>query len=80
MSTKEYTRDVIARIMGIYASELEDDVLIREELGVDSLRALEIIAACEKELQLEIDETGCADVETVGEFLAYVEEQWEDHR
>lgn len=65
--------DIVARISRIDADEFEDDVLIREELGIDSLMAMEIVAACERRLGISIDEGQLSCIETVGDFLELVE-------
>ncbi len=71
---------IVSRISRIDASEFEDDVLIREELGIDSLMAMEIIATCEKELGIEIDETLFADAETVSDFMSIMHDLYENQR
>jgi acyl carrier protein len=38
-------------------------------MGIDSLRALEIIATCEKHLQIKIAERLFAGIKTVGDFF-----------
>ena len=35
---------------------MKDDVLIRDELGIDSVRAMEIFYACEKAFTVKLDE------------------------
>ena len=70
----------VSRISRIAASEFEDDVLIREELGIDSLMSMEILATLEKELGLELDEGSFACVETVGEFFALLVSRYHDQR
>ena len=62
-------KKIVSRISGIDCEELDDGVLIREELGVDSLMAMEIIARCEKLLDVKIAETLFADIRTVGDFF-----------
>lgn len=79
-ATEDHVRRTIASILAVELSELEDDVLIREELGVDSLRALEIIAACERTLSIEIDEQECAAFETVGQFVSHVARVWQSSK
>ncbi len=71
---------IVSRISRIDAAEFEDDVLIREELGIDSLMAMEIIATCEKELDIQIDETLFACVETVGDFMSIMHDLYENQR
>jgi len=62
-------KQIVSRISGIDSDQMDDRVLIREELGVDSLKAMEIIATCEKLLELRIDEATFVDIQTVGDFL-----------
>ena len=66
---KNDIKRIVSRISRIDVAELDDHLLIREELGIDSLMAMEIIATCEKLLSLRIDETLFADIQTVGDFL-----------
>jgi acyl carrier protein len=66
---KNDIKRIVSRISRIDVAELDEHLLIREELGIDSLMAMEIIATCEKLLGLKIDETLFADIQTVGDFL-----------
>ena len=65
-------RGIVARVSRIDILELEDDVLIREELGVDSLMAMEIVALCEKALEIQIDEEHLFEIQTIGDFIELV--------
>ncbi|MBN1837235.1 MAG: acyl carrier protein [Spirochaetales bacterium] len=69
---RERIAGIVSRISRIDASELQDDVKIREELGVDSLMAMEIVASCEKELDIHIDEGELYRLQTVGDFMNLV--------
>lgn len=71
---RERVSAIVARIARVNIDEVEDDVLIRAELGVDSLMALEILASCERELDVKIPEERLAEVEEVGEFLQLLEQ------
>ena len=62
-------KQIVSRISRIDEADLQDHLLIREELGVDSLKAMEIIYACEKHIGIKMDETVFADVQTVGDYL-----------
>ena len=59
---------IMSSISRIDVEELESDIKIREELGVDSLMAMEIVATCEKQLDIHIDEGELYNVETIGDF------------
>ncbi len=63
------TLAVIARIN---EKEISDSVLIKEELGIDSIMSLEIIANIEKHYQIHINEQDTLNIATVGEFVDYV--------
>jgi acyl carrier protein len=69
-SFKDAIKRIVSRISHIDVSELQDHLKVREELGIDSLMTMEIVATCEKRLGLTIDETTFADAQTVGDFLA----------
>ncbi len=71
-AVREHVYSIVSRILRIPVSELRDDVLIREELAVDSLLALEILATCGRELDVDVDESECVDLETLGEFVDYL--------
>ena len=70
-------KHIVAKISRINESEFEDRVLIREELGIDSLMGMEIIANCEKSFDIRIDESRFAAIETVGDFLSLVKQLYE---
>jgi len=67
-SIKNEIRQIVSKISRIDADELQDHVLIREELGIDSLMSMEIIARSEKALGIKIDESLFASIQTVGDF------------
>ena len=66
------TKEIVSRISRIDVCELEDHILIREELGIDSLMAMEILATCEKEFKIQTDENDFVSLETVGDFLEMI--------
>ena len=70
-------RTIMAKVSRVDLTELEDDIRFREEMGVDSLMAMEIVATCEKRLSIVLDETELARLETIGEFVAYVNDVFE---
>jgi acyl carrier protein len=63
------TKRIIARIAGVHVEELLDDIRFREEAGVDSMMGLEILAACEREFSIVINEADIAEIATIGDFL-----------
>lgn len=77
---RDRVEQIVSRVSRIDRSEFEDSVLIREELGIDSLMAMEIIATSEKELDISIDETLFGCVETVGDFMAIMSDLYEKQK
>ena len=69
---RKHVRVTLSSISRIDIGELADDVNVREELGIDSLTAMEVIATVEKKLGIRIDEELYADIETIGDFLDLV--------
>jgi acyl carrier protein len=67
-SLKNEIKQIVSKISRIDVNELQDHVLIREELGIDSLMSMEIIARLEKALGIKIDETLFASIQSVGDF------------
>jgi acyl carrier protein len=53
---QEELKNLVSLITRIDVSELSEEVRVREELGIDSLMAMEIVAACEKRFDIQIDE------------------------
>ena len=70
---KNDIKRIVSKISRIDVAELDDRLLIREELGIDSLMAMEIIANCEKRFGVVIDESRYAEIETIGDYLGLVE-------
>jgi acyl carrier protein len=65
-------RSIVADVARVDIAEVVDSVSIREELVLDSLLAMRVIAACEREFGLRIDERQVADVQTIGQFADLV--------
>jgi acyl carrier protein len=64
--------NVLAKITRIDASSINDDVLIRDELGIDSLMGIEIIAKVEKYYNIHIEESLLLEINRVGDFIDLV--------
>ena len=65
---KNEIKQIVSKISRIDVEQLQEHVLIREELGIDSLMSMEIIARSEKALGIKIDESLFASIQTVGDF------------
>jgi acyl carrier protein len=68
----EKLKAIVSNVTGIDISELSEKIRVREELGIDSLIAMEIVALCEKQFDILIDEEQLFLVETIGDFYNLV--------
>ncbi len=64
--------EVLAKIARIDASSINDDVLILDELGLDSLMGIEIIAKVEKYYDIHLEESLLLEINRVGDFINLV--------
>ena len=69
MAIKKTALNIISKITGINISHLKNRVLFREELNIDSLKEMEIIANCEYLLKIKYDQNDLAELRTIGSFL-----------
>ncbi len=62
----------LAIIARINEKNIKDSVLIKDELGIDSIMSLEIIANIEKHFNIQINEEDTLKISTVGDFVNYI--------
>ncbi len=67
-------RAVIADVLGVSPEHVAGDGVDLDDLGVDSLDAIELIMALENEFQVELLDEDVEDLTTVGELVALVQE------
>ncbi len=75
MSPKDTALKIVARISGVEEVELEPGMDLVGDLGFDSARALELLVELEEELGIEFGDEDVANMNTVGDVLAFVELQ-----
>ena len=63
---------VLAKITRIDEPSISDDVLIQDELGIDSLMGIEIIAKVEKYYNIHLEESLLLEMNRVGDFIDLV--------
>ncbi|MGA1868013.1 MAG: phosphopantetheine-binding protein [bacterium] len=74
MKNRQKIRQVIAQIMRIPENSFSENSLIRQELDVDSLLAMEALQALEILFGIEIDESRAFNLLTVGDLMDMIEE------
>ena len=68
-------RTITADKTGVVIDEVTPRARFAEDLGIDSLTAIEILAALCPRFDITIDEDDIVDVETVGDLLELIEEK-----
>jgi acyl carrier protein len=65
---------MIENTLGVDYSDITEDLHINNDLGADSLDAVEIIMNCEAEFQITIPDEDAQEVQTVKDLIDKVEE------
>jgi acyl carrier protein len=65
-------KQILTNRLGIPAEEIRTDAKLVDELGMDSLDAVELAIATEREFGLEISDEQVAKLETVADIMTLV--------
>ena len=68
----EKVRDIIVETLGCDAEEVMPEASLSDDLGADSLPAVELVMALEEATGLSIAEEDAANLKTVGDILTYL--------
>ncbi len=63
---------IISKVAGYPEQDINEDVRIRDDLLVDSLKQMEIVARIEHHFGIPLNESELACLETLGEFFDLV--------
>lgn len=66
-------RDVIVETVGCEAAAVTPEARLNEDLGADSLAAMELIMALEEKFDIEIDDAELDQFKTVNDLVSYLE-------
>lgn len=66
-------RDVIVETVGCEAAAVTPEARLNEDLGADSLAAMELIMALEEKLDIEICDAELDQFKTVNDLVSYLE-------
>ena len=67
-------KEIIVDKLGVDESEVTPEASFKDDLGADSLSALELIMAFESEFNIGIPDEQAESINTVGEAIRYFEE------
>lgn len=68
----EKVRDIIAETLGCDAEAVTPTVSLADDLGADSLAAVELVMALEEAVGISIAEEDAANLKTVGDIMTYL--------
>jgi acyl carrier protein len=70
----EQVRDVVAELLKIDAATIEPGSTFVDDLGADSMKSVELVAALEEAFDIEMDEEDALKVKTVGDAASFIEQ------
>jgi acyl carrier protein len=78
MTTKEDTRGVVLSVLTTIAPEvdaddIQDDILLRDQVDLDSMDWLNFLRGIHKRLNVDIPESDYASLRTLADVIGYVE-------
>lgn len=69
----EKVKDIIVDTISCDANEVTMEALLREDLGADSLSAVELIMALEDNFDIKISDEEMKEILTVGDLVNYID-------
>lgn len=73
MAAIDAVRQLVMEKLGVAADKVIPQADLRNDLGADSLDAVEIVMALEDQFKIEIPESAAENIKTVGDILTYLE-------
>lgn len=71
--TLEKIKAILAEQLDVDENSITEDSLLVEDLGADSLDAIDIVMSVEDEFQIEVPDEAVEKMESVGDIVAFVE-------
>ena len=73
MSVFEKVKSIICKELKLDPSKVTEESSLKDDLGADSLDAVEIIMDIEDEFNIQIDDTEAENIKTVKDIVKYIE-------
>ncbi len=67
-------KDIIVEQLGVKADQVTPEAKLIEDLGADSLDAVELVMALEEEFGIEVPDEQAEKLQSVGDIIKYIEE------
>ena len=74
MNCEERIKEIVCEIVGIAMDEINPDASFMDDMGLDSLRALEILAAIENEFSITIEPERLREMTTLNNVIKLTQE------
>ena len=74
MAIFDKVQEIIVKELKVDAAKVTLEASLKDDLGADSLDAVEIVMDIEDEFGVEIDDTKAEAISTVGDLVTYIEE------
>ncbi len=71
----EKVRAIVAKTLNVDEEKVTLEANLVEDLGADSLDAVDLIMSLEEEFGMEIDDDSAQQAKTIGDLVAYIEER-----
>lgn len=69
----EKLKEILAEQLDVDADSITKDSMLIEDLGADSLDAIDIVMSVEDEFKIKVPDEIIEKIETVGDMLNYIE-------
>lgn len=69
----EKVADIIVEQLGVNADQVKPEAKLVEDLGADSLDAVELVMAIEEEFGIEVPDEEAEKLQSVGDILGYID-------
>ena len=74
MSVFDKVKEIIVKELKVDAEKVTEDARLKDDLGADSLDAVEIVMDIEDAFGIEIDDSEAENVATVGDLVKAIEQ------
>lgn len=72
-TNEERIKDIIVDQLGVNAEQVNAEAKLMEDLGADSLDAVELVMAIEEEFGIEVPDDEAEKLTSMGDIKAYIE-------
>jgi len=72
-NTQEKVTEIIVEQLGVSADQVKPEAKLIEDLGADSLDAVELVMAVEEEFNIEVADEDAEKLVTVGDIITHVD-------